>query len=83
MDSYLIIARSITYAQRMSVVLERAGVSSRIYRAPAGLTERGCAYALRIRVKDLAYPLALLQQAGLRPVKIFYDANGFYEAVNI
>ena len=49
MEYVLIIARSITYAQRMSVALERAGVTNRIYRAPAGLTERGCAYAVRIR----------------------------------
>ena len=63
MEYVLIIARSITYAQRMSVALEQVGVTNRIYRAPAGLTERGCAYAVRIREQDLPKALTALHQA--------------------
>ena len=44
-EHYLIIARSVTYAQRMQRVLGRAGIRSRIFRAPRDLTDRGCAYA--------------------------------------
>ena len=76
MEYVLIIARSITYAQRMSVALERAGVTNRIYRAPAGLTERGCAYAVRIREQDL--PKAL-HQAQIRPVQIYLFSRGVYQ----
>ena len=79
MEYVLIIARSITYAQRMSVALERAGVTNRIYRAPAGLTERGCAYAVRIREQDLAKELITLHQAQIRPVQIYLFSRGVYQ----
>lgn len=81
MEYYLIIARSITYAQRMARALEQAGVSSRIYRAPAGLTERGCAYAVRIRERDLPAALTALHRAAIRPVKIYLFADSTYREV--
>ena len=34
MEHYLIIARSVTYAQRMQRALARSGIRSRIFRAP-------------------------------------------------
>ena len=43
MDDYLILARSVTYAQRMQKTLSRAGVRNQIYRAPRDLTDLGCA----------------------------------------
>lgn len=83
MDYYLIIARSITYAQRMSKALERVGVGCRIFRAPAGLTEHGCAYAVRVRVQDLTTALIALNTAGFRPVKVFLRTNNAYQEVEI
>lgn len=79
MEYVLIIARSITYAQRMSVALEQVGVTNRIYRAPAGLTERGCAYAVRIREQDLPKALTALHQAQIRPVQIHLFSHGAYQ----
>mgnify|MGYP000645688303 CR=1 FL=1 len=43
MEHYLIIARSVTYAQRMQRALGQAGIRSQIYRAPRDLTDMGCA----------------------------------------
>ena len=48
MEHYLIIARSVTYAQRMQKTLDRGGIHSRIFRAPRELTDLGCAYAVQI-----------------------------------
>ena len=48
MPYYLLLSRSITHAQRMSRVLERAGITARFFRPPMGLTDRGCSYAVRI-----------------------------------
>ena len=48
MPHYLLLCRSITYAQRMSGALERAGISARVLRPPVGLTDRGCGYAVRV-----------------------------------
>ena len=43
MEHYLILARSITYAQRMQSVLTRAGIRCQVFRAPRELTSLGCA----------------------------------------
>ena len=40
MEQYLIIARSVTYAQRMQRALGRAGIACRIYRAPGSFPPR-------------------------------------------
>ena len=41
MEYYLILARSVTYAQRMQKTLDRAGIRCRIFRAPRDLTDLG------------------------------------------
>lgn len=45
MEYDLILARSVTYAQRMQSVLNRIGIRSQIFRAPRDLTDLGCAYS--------------------------------------
>ena len=42
MERYLLVARSITHAQQMMKVLDRAGIRTRVLRASAELTGRGC-----------------------------------------
>ena len=81
MEHYLILARSVTYAQRMHRQLERAGIRSRILRPPRDLTDLGCAYALRIAPTDLAGALTTLHKAGLSPVQIFLYQYGTYQEV--
>ena len=81
MEHYLILARSVTYAQRMQRQLERAGIRSRILRPPRDLTDLCCAYALRIALSDLAGALTTLHKAGLSPVQIFLYQYGMYQEV--
>ena len=81
MDHYLIIARSVTYAQRMQRVLARAGIRCQIFRAPRELTELGCAYAVRIAVSDLPEALTALHRDNLDPVQIFMYQQGLYREV--
>ena len=81
MEHYLLLARSVTYAQRMQRVLDRAGINSRVYRAPRDLTNLGCAYALRLAPKDLRDALLTLHREKLSPVKIFAFRNGAYQEV--
>ena len=81
MDHYLIIARSVTYAQRMQRALARAGVRCQIFRAPRDLTDRGCAYAVRVAVSDLPAALTALHRDGLDPVQIFLFQKGLYQEV--
>lgn len=83
MEHYLILARSITYAQRMQRALDKIGIRSYIYRAPRDLTERGCAYALKIAVSDLSAALTAINREALNPVQIFLYQQGTYREVGL
>lgn len=81
MEHYIILARSVTYAQRMQKVLSRAGIRCQIYRAPRDLTDLGCAYAVRLVAGSLPAALAALHQESLNPVQIFLYQKGVYQEV--
>ena len=67
----LIMFRSLTYAQRAAHRLERSGVTAGVRRAPPGLTDRGCAYCVRLRANRLVASLSLLEKHGLEHGKVF------------
>ena len=81
MDYYLILARSVTYAQRMQFALERVGLRCQIFRAPRELTDLGCAYAVRLAAADLADALTVLHREALDPVQIFLNQRGVFREV--
>lgn len=56
MDYYLFAARSVTHAQRMARLLSDAGISAKIRRAGAAITERGCGYTLEIPRRHAGLP---------------------------
>ena len=76
MEHYLLIARSVTYAQRMQRTLGRAGIRCRIFRAPRDLTDLGCAYAAEIPAAGLNAALSALHREGLDPVEVFLTRSG-------
>ena len=79
---YLIVCRSLTYAQRTAAALERAGVTARVVRSPKSISGEGCSHSVRIRQRDLPDALRVLQRAGLSPKRIYITAgNGSYEEV--
>ena len=71
MEEVLFTARSITRAQRMDAELRKRGITAELIRAPAGLSERGCAYALRLGAEKMDAALAVLKNTGLQPYQIF------------
>ena len=81
MDFYLFSLRSITTAQRMQQILERTGIKAGIQRAPAMLSQKGCAYVLRVSAVRYRDALDLLKQQGMSPVGIFAYQNGTYQEV--
>ncbi|MCI8419896.1 MAG: DUF3343 domain-containing protein [Oscillospiraceae bacterium] len=83
MPYYLLLSRSITHAQRMSALLERAGITARFSRPPMGLTDRSCGYAVHIGAERLTAALDCLRAGGLWPSKIFYYSGGAYSEVII
>ena len=83
MEHYLILARSVTYAQRMQLALSRMGIRSRIFRAPRDLTDRGCSYAVQLAAEDLPAAAAMLRKESLDPGRIFVYHNGAYQEVSL
>ena len=84
MSYYLLLSRSITHAQRMSRVLERAGITARIFRPPMGLTDRGCSYAVRIGEGSLPAAMERLRSEGLVPMRVFYaESDGSFSETAI
>ena len=69
MDRYLLVARSITHAQQMMKVLERGGLRTRVLRASAELTGRGCGYTLEVSARNYPAALRRLQDAQVKPLK--------------
>ena len=70
MNHALILCRSVTQAQRLGRLLATRGIAARMFRAPVGLTERGCSYALRLREEALADAILLMKQHGIWPIKV-------------
>lgn len=83
MAYYLLLSRSITHAQRMSGILEQAGISAGVFRPPLGLSDRGCGYAVRVGESRFQLALARLQQHDLLPVRIMLYKDGAYSEVRL
>ena len=64
-----------TRAQRAARLLERKGISAYVVKAPMGLSDRGCTYAVSLS-RRLPEALELLQSSGLRMGKLYRRADG-------
>lgn len=68
---YLIMCRSLTYAQRSSRVLEKAGITSGIQKAPSGLSKSGCSYCVTVSYNRFQQALNIIKREGLLQGKVF------------
>lgn len=81
---YLIICRSLTYAQRSARVLERAGITGYVMRAPKSISGEGCSHCVKVAERWLASALRVLKREGLEPKRVFLqDAEGEYSEVEV
>lgn len=81
---YLIICRSLTYAQRTAAALERAGITARILRSPKSIAGEGCSHSVKISQRKLPEALRVLQKAELTPKRVFITAgDGSYQEVDL
>lgn len=78
MLNYLLMCKSLTYAQRSSRTLEHAGITSVITKAPKSATGIGCGYCVKVTEKKLASALAALNAAGLGPSRVFLQTEDGY-----
>ena len=81
---YLIVCRSLTYAQRTARVLERAGLSGYIMRAPKLISGEGCSHCVKVAERWLAPALKVLNREGLGPKRVFLqNEEGSYSEVTV
>lgn len=73
---YLIVCRSLTYAQRTAAALERAGITAHILRSPKSIAGEGCSHSVRIVRRNLSDALQVLARAGLEPKRIYLTDGG-------
>lgn len=79
---YLIICRSLTYAQRTARILERAGISGYVMRTPKLISKEGCNYCVKVSEQRLAEALKVLQREGMTPKQVYLQsADGEYREV--
>lgn len=81
MELVLLMAGSITHAQRMAAVLEKRGIRATIARAPAGVDPRGCGYGVKIRRDLLVRTLDLLRHAGLQVRGVYEKVGDLWQEV--
>ena len=73
MVSYLILCRSLTYAQRTAHVLERSGIHGLVMRTPRSISSEGCGYCVKISERWLASALSALNKEGLGPKQVYVE----------
>ena len=80
--SAIIMFRSLTHAQRGIRALGAGGIPATLIRPPAGLSDRGCAYAALVAPRRLERALQVLRQSEVPRGKVFLPAEegGYREA---
>lgn len=78
---YLIMCRSLTYAQRASAALEHSGVTAPIARAPREISAEGCGYCVKVSPKKLRDALRVLSEAKIPYGRVFRQSDGGYAEV--
>lgn len=81
---YLIICRSLTYAQKTARALERTGISAVILRTPQNLAVSGCGYCVKVSGKRFTDALIALKNTDLYPIKAYAQyTDGSYGEVGV
>lgn len=79
---YLIVCRSLTYAQRTASALERAGITTQILRSPKVIDQEGCSHSVKVSERNLADALTILARVELSPKRVYIMASdGSYKEV--
>jgi len=78
---YLIMCRSLTYAQRIVHTFDRAGINAWLVRSPVSVSPSGCSYSVKIAQRNLSKALAVMNRFKLPYVGIYVGsaAQGYQE----
>lgn len=84
MQYYLILCRSLTYAQRAQRTIERAGGSGTVVKAPQEVTSGGCTYGVRVPAGKFELSMTALRKSGLPIGKTYrYESDGSLKEVRV
>ena len=76
MNDYLMVFRSLTYAQRAGSLLSGRGFRVAVVRTPADIWKEGCGWSVRLRGADIKAAIELLRPVNLMPKRAFRLENG-------
>ncbi len=81
---YLIVCRSLTYAQRTEQILSRAGIAAHVMRAPKSIDSEGCSHGVKVAERNLSTALTILAKVKLSPKRVFvFYGDGSYREVQL
>ena len=81
---YLIMCRSLTYAQRSSRLLERSGITATVMKAPQSVSGNGCGYSVAVPYKRGSKAVGLLREADLLQGRVYVRSDdGELREVNV
>ena len=81
---YLIVCRSLTYAQRTAAALERAGITAHTLRSPKSIAGEGCSHSGNRSPRSLPDARRIRRRVDLPPKRIFITAgDGSYQEVEL
>ena len=82
--SAIILFRSLTHAQRGIRGLQSGGIPATLVRAPAGLSDRGCAYGALVAPRRAAHAVRTLDGLEISHGKVFLpDEDGAYREAKL
>ena len=84
MSYYLIICRSLTYAQRTASALEKAGISAYMRRTPISISRTGCGHSVLIQGRYITRAMEIISRTGLTHLGVYTtDDDGVYQEVSL
>ena len=80
---YLLMCRSLTYAQRAARALERIGVTAVITKAPKSVSKQGCGYCVKVSERRFQSAVKTLDAKNIPYGRLFrIDDDGGYTEVS-
>ncbi|MCL2827844.1 MAG: DUF3343 domain-containing protein [Oscillospiraceae bacterium] len=68
---YLIMCRSLTYAQKTARALEKRGITAAIVRPPRKLSQEGCSYCVKVSERRFHQAMGVLHEFNLGQGRIY------------
>ena len=81
MEYVLLLAGSVTHAQRIAAILESQKIRVMIVRAPEGIDLRGCSYGVRLPESRKEEALKVLRHAGIGVRGVYQKTRDGWEEV--